>query len=237
MRGGSRYARACACINGLVRFLTLLGSLACVALLGPGTAGASPIGFAGGSLPASYIAKTILPPARAGHGASADVIAVSRQIASSRRWLDVRRTSRPMRFTPHSRKASWCGGSLNCRVASHALGGFLARTVRPRGARGRFLPPADRPGNPYRLRARPPNRGASRVHASSGTWSETTGGAANTWTNYTNAGGYQGPTIGAYATVQIACRVQGFAVADGNTWWYQVASSPWNSAFYVSADA
>jgi hypothetical protein len=51
------------------------------------------------------------------------------------------------------------------------------------------------------------------------TYPETTGGAANTWTNYTNAGGYQGPTIAAYATVQIACKLQGFRVADGNTWW------------------
>jgi hypothetical protein len=69
------------------------------------------------------------------------------------------------------------------------------------------------------------------------TYAETTGGAANTWTNYTNAGGTQGPTIPGNATVQISCKVQGFRVADGNTWWYRVASSPWNNAYYVSADA
>ena len=69
------------------------------------------------------------------------------------------------------------------------------------------------------------------------TWAETTGGVAHTWTNYTNAGGTQGPSIPAYATVQIACRLTGFRVADGNTWWYRIASSPWNGAFYVSADA
>src|SRR5215472_14903910 len=72
--------------------------------------------------------------------------------------------------------------------------------------------------------------------ASATTWSETTGGAAHTWTNYTNAGGTQGPTIAAFATVQIACRLTGFKVADGNTWWYQIASSPWNDVYYVSAD-
>ncbi len=38
-------------------------------------------------------------------------------------------------------------------------------------------------------------------------------------------------------TVQIACKLTGFRVADGNTWWYRIASSPWNSAYYVSADA
>ncbi|UWZ36359.1 hypothetical protein Drose_35890 [Dactylosporangium roseum] len=66
---------------------------------------------------------------------------------------------------------------------------------------------------------------------------ETTGGAANTWTNYTNAGGTAGPRIAAYATVQISCKVRGFQVADGNPWWYRVGSSPWNDSFYVSADA
>jgi hypothetical protein len=37
--------------------------------------------------------------------------------------------------------------------------------------------------------------------------------------------------------VQIACRLTGFRVADGNTWWYRIATSPWNGAFYASADA
>ena len=69
------------------------------------------------------------------------------------------------------------------------------------------------------------------------TWAETVGGNAHTWTNYANAGGTQGPTVAAYTTVQISCRVQGFRVADGNTWWYRIASAPWSNNFYVSADA
>ena len=69
------------------------------------------------------------------------------------------------------------------------------------------------------------------------TWTETVGGNANTWTNYTNAGGNQGPTIPAYSSVQISCKLSGFRVADGNTWWYRIASSPWSNQFYVSADA
>lgn len=69
------------------------------------------------------------------------------------------------------------------------------------------------------------------------THAETTGGDAHTWTNYTNAGGYEGPTIPSNATVQIACKIAGFVVADGNPWWYRIASSPWNNAYYVSADA
>ncbi|HEV3310272.1 MAG TPA: CHAP domain-containing protein [Chloroflexota bacterium] len=69
------------------------------------------------------------------------------------------------------------------------------------------------------------------------TYAETTGGVTHTWTNYTNAGGYEGPSIPSNATVQIACKLGGFAVADGNTWWYRIASSPWNGAYYASADA
>lgn len=69
------------------------------------------------------------------------------------------------------------------------------------------------------------------------TYAETVGGVTHTWTNYSNAGGTQGASIATSQTVQIACKLTGFAVADGNTWWYRIASSPWNSSFYASADA
>jgi hypothetical protein len=29
----------------------------------------------------------------------------------------------------------------------------------------------------------------------------------------------------------------GFKVADGDTWWYRITSSPWSDQYYVSADA
>jgi hypothetical protein len=35
----------------------------------------------------------------------------------------------------------------------------------------------------------------------------------------------------------MSCREQGLAVTDGDTWYYRVASSPWNNQYYVSADA
>jgi surface antigen len=69
------------------------------------------------------------------------------------------------------------------------------------------------------------------------TWNETAGGVAHTWTNYTNAGGTQGPSVQGGQTIAISCKVTGFKVADGNTWWYRIASSPWNNQYYVSADA
>lgn len=69
------------------------------------------------------------------------------------------------------------------------------------------------------------------------TYPETTGGVTHTWTNYTNAGGTQGPSIASHRTVRIACKLTGFRVADGNTWWYRIASSPWSNHYYASADA
>jgi surface antigen len=69
------------------------------------------------------------------------------------------------------------------------------------------------------------------------TFAETTGSVTHTWTDYANAGGTEGPSIPSNATVQIQCKLTGFAVEDGNTWWYEVASGPWNDAFFASADA
>ena len=73
----------------------------------------------------------------------------------------------------------------------------------------------------------PPPQGAS----------ETTGSTASTWTNYLDAGGTEGPQISSNATINVTCRLTGFAVSDGNTWWYEIGSSPWNNEYYVSADA
>jgi len=69
------------------------------------------------------------------------------------------------------------------------------------------------------------------------TFTETVGGPTHTWTNYSNAGGTEGATVPTGQSVQITCVVQGFRVADGNTNWYLIASSPWNNAYFASADA
>lgn len=69
------------------------------------------------------------------------------------------------------------------------------------------------------------------------TYAETTGSVVHTWTDYEDAGGTEGPEIPSNDTVQISCKIPGFAVADGNTWWYRIASSPWSNAYYGSADA
>jgi hypothetical protein len=72
---------------------------------------------------------------------------------------------------------------------------------------------------------------------SAGTYTETVGGPTHTWTDYSDAGGSEGATIPTGQSVQVTCVVQGFKVADGNTNWYQIASSPWSNAYYASSDA
>jgi hypothetical protein len=69
------------------------------------------------------------------------------------------------------------------------------------------------------------------------TFTETVGGPTHTWTDYSDAGGTEGETIPSGQSVQVACVVQGFRVADGNTNWYQIASSPWDNNYYASSDA
>jgi hypothetical protein len=78
---------------------------------------------------------------------------------------------------------------------------------------------------------------ASAPSTSPAGYEETTGGLTDTWSDYLNAGGAEGPNIPPYAAVRISCAVQGFRVADGNTWWYRILSPPWNGAYYASADA
>ena len=69
------------------------------------------------------------------------------------------------------------------------------------------------------------------------TRAETTGGLAHTWTDYKNAGGTAGPTIGPNVTVGIECRTTGWMAPNGNNWWYRIGDNPWNGNYYVSADA
>lgn len=66
---------------------------------------------------------------------------------------------------------------------------------------------------------------------------EATGGVATTWSDAADAGGCQGPTIPAGTSVKIQCKVSGLSMVDGIQSWYRIASAPWNSGYYASADA
>jgi RHS repeat-associated protein len=124
---------------------------------------------------------------------------------------------------PHARttKKEWCGKGPDCRATPGSARAFLrhARTHRP-----------------LRTHAAAGRRRVRAHAAQSGTYAETTGGPAHTWTNYTNAGGEEGQLIAEHETVQIACRVKGFRVEDGDEWWYLIAGGTWNYGYYVSAD-
>lgn len=115
-------------------------------------------------------------------------------------------------------------------LPSTAFSGYIHFADRPAAP----LPPPPPPGG---TTPPPPTPTPTPQPAPATTWSETTGGVAHTWTDYTSAGGTQGQSVAANQTVQISCRLTGFTVADGNNWWYLIASGPWDNAYYVSADA
>jgi hypothetical protein len=86
-------------------------------------------------------------------------------------------------------------------------------------------------------RAESDSSSSTAVAPPAGTHWATSGGAANTWSDFSSAGGTQGQSVRPNETVEIECRVQGFVVPDGNTWWYRLAQSPWDGNYYASADA
>lgn len=71
------------------------------------------------------------------------------------------------------------------------------------------------------------------------TWSEqeTPNHPVNTFTNYHNASG-MGPAIAAGAWVQVSCKVYDPTIGSVNPdgYWYRIASSPWNNAYYSPAN-
>jgi cell wall-associated NlpC family hydrolase len=99
--------------------------------------------------------------------------------------------------------------------------------------------PTDSPATAEPAPSSPPSAGstAPTPAPAAPTYAETTGSVVHTWSDYSDAGGSEGPEVPSNDTVQIACKVEGFAVADGNTWWYRIASTPWGGTYYGSADA
>ena len=71
------------------------------------------------------------------------------------------------------------------------------------------------------------------------TWSEqeTPNHPVNTFTNYHNASG-EGQAIAAGQWVQVSCKVYDPTIASVNPdgYWYRIASSPWNNAYYSPAN-
>jgi hypothetical protein len=89
-------------------------------------------------------------------------------------------------------------------------------------------PPATTPPPTTPPATSPPPPPTTRTEVATNTGS-------GTFTNYSNASG-DGPRIAVHQAVQVSCRVQGFKVESGDTWWYKIASSPWNGDYYAPAD-
>jgi hypothetical protein len=66
---------------------------------------------------------------------------------------------------------------------------------------------------------------------------ETPNHPVNTFTNYHNASG-MGPAIAAGQWVEVSCRVYDPTIGSVNPdgWWYRIAGSPWNNAYYSPAN-
>ncbi|HEX8753208.1 MAG TPA: CHAP domain-containing protein [Solirubrobacterales bacterium] len=132
------------------------------------------------------------------------------------------------------------GGNVTIEEYNHYGNGTYDKRTVPASAFTGYIHFKDQPAEPSPPPApspSPPPAPSPAPAPAPPTYAETTGGVTHTWTNYTNAGGTEGPSIPSNATVQVACALTGFRVADGNTWWYRIASSPWSDAYYASADA
>jgi hypothetical protein len=77
---------------------------------------------------------------------------------------------------------------------------------------------------------------SAAIHAAGPPRVEVSGGLAHTWSDPLTAEGRPGPEIFPREAVRIACRVRGFTVQDGNSWWYLIDSRPWSRRYFVTAD-
>jgi hypothetical protein len=69
-------------------------------------------------------------------------------------------------------------------------------------------------------------------------WVEQSGSHGSpTFSNPFNASG-RGPVISAMATVDVSCRIYAPQIQSANPegWWYRIASTPWNNAYYAVAN-
>lgn len=102
----------------------------------------------------------------------------------------------------------------------------------PAGSAGSSPPPSHSP-SPGGGSPPPPPPPPPATHSEQ----ETPNHPVNTFTNYHNASGL-GPPIAAGQWVEVSCRVYDPTIASVNPdgYWYRIASSPWNNAYYSPAN-
>jgi GDSL-like Lipase/Acylhydrolase family len=136
------------------------------------------------------------------------------------------------------------GASLQISVVATALPGPSSVSVQvsplqtvPAGTPGApptpSAPPSSSPGGSGGSGSGPPPPPPPANHMEQ----ETPNHPVNTFTNYHNASG-MGPPIAAGQWVEVSCRVYDPTIASVNPdgYWYRIASSPWNNAYYSPAN-
>jgi surface antigen len=112
---------------------------------------------------------------------------------------------------------------LNIETPASELSGYIYGGPAGNGPSSQTAPPPPPPPPP----PSPPK-----------TYAQTSGpGPVHTWTDYHDGGGTEGPEIPDNSAVQVTCRSEGLPVEDGNPWWYELASSPYNNGYWASSDA
>lgn len=128
-------------------------------------------------------------------------------------------------------RAAWIGGAcaVLAAVIAVVLPIYLAHgTSSTSHANGQSPPPGISASSQKSSDAPTPTFGP--------TWTETAYSQAKTFADFVNAGYPLGASLSPGQAVQVSCRVRGFKVKDGDTWWYRLASSPWNGHYYATSD-
>lgn len=126
------------------------------------------------------------------------------------------------------------GATIAIKVKAPTLGEATAVSIQVSPLQ--TLPPGTpAPGSPAGEST--PGGGGSSPPPANHVEQETPNHPVNTFTDYHNASG-MGPAIGAGAYVEVSCRVYDPTIASVNPdgYWYRIASSPWNNAYYSPAN-
>ncbi len=128
------------------------------------------------------------------------------------------------------------GSSLSIAVAAPSLAEPTAVSIQVSPLQSL---PAGAPGSPSSGSVGPPQAtpGGSPPPPVTHAEQETPNHPVNTFTNYHNASG-MGPAIAAGQWVDVSCRVYDPTIASVNPdgYWYRIAGSPWNNAYYSPAN-
>jgi len=162
----------------------------------------------------------------------------SKLFETSRSWVETYSDFENPFGSPNSRAGRLIPPGETVRV-SCKVGGFTVASGNPWWYRivsspwnGEYYASADGfigNGNP------PIDDAVPTCHGTLQVLSQTTGEATRTWTDYRTATAEEGPGIDPLQTLEVTCKTVGRMSANGNTWWYMLASDPWDNRYYAPA--